>query len=133
MSGFRVFSSNDSRPRVSADPVRRTRINAEVAKDPQKLADALSLMAAQVEELSRKQSQNRDNKTIRFEDRTASGMGQTLTLTHNFGQRVFWRIVGWRSPGGTAAPILIEDESTTDDRLALRSYVSGTVSIEVFT
>lgn len=96
-------------------------------QDPAKLARRLAEVSKSIADLRRAFVPSvRD-----YEDIPVSTAGAVVQLEHRFGGRVRWYLVGWQS-AGTAAPILKEETSlTTNDTLALMSYVAGTACIRV--
>ncbi len=102
-------------------------VTEEDARDPAKVARLLGGLLNDVAGQKRQFTARR----IDYEDQSAGGSGEAITLQHNFGGRVRWWVVDWTS-GSAAAPILIKSATdTTDATLVLYSYQAGTVTIRV--
>ena len=75
-------------------------------------------------------------RRIDFQDVVLGTFGTPVTLQHNFGGRVNWWVVDWITTSN-AAPVLVRRDGTagvgitTNDTLALGSYVAGTATIRV--
>ena len=76
-------------------------------------------------------------QAVTFENITVGASGAIVQIHHGLGRRVRWAIVDFAGISTTAGASLVSDmhdasPRTTEDILALRSYVAGTASIEVW-
>jgi hypothetical protein len=96
-------------------------------QEPAKLSRLLLRLLADVAALRRRFVPSRTD----YEDVAVLNTGAVTQLQHNMAGRVRWWVVGWQCPTN-AAPVLREDVAlSTSSTLALRSYVSGIVTIRV--
>jgi hypothetical protein len=118
-------------------PMRGQAYSASHVRDPAELARLLTrLEEIAVEATLYARAHPRAQSVTFYGVKTSTG-GAKVALSHGLGQRVLWLVVGWRGSGVTTAPILVSDEAdaspqTTPEVLWLRSYVAGTVDIEVW-
>ncbi len=103
--------------------------NAE-ALDPDQLAKTLRLMSNRLSELEARVGP----EAVDFEVNVGTG-GAVTTILHSFSSPVRWWVVTWMQTGGiayaTEPPILVQDASSTPDRLSLRSYRRGRAIVRV--
>lgn len=106
-------------------------VQEEEVKSPSKLAEILRLLMARVSKLEAVTAP----EPVEFETEVPSA-GSTVSLAHNLNSQVRFSIVFWTKVQAgaaypTAAPVLIADETSTNDVLVLRSYVAGRAVVRI--
>jgi hypothetical protein len=105
-------------------------VQEEEVKNPQKLAEILRNILRRVTDAEAQLPP----EPVEFEVEVGS-MGATTTLEHNMNGPVRYSVVFWtKTETGsypTAAPVLVADSSSDDDRLVLQSQVAGRAIIRV--
>lgn len=118
-------------------PARAERYTAEDVSNPARLAALLTKLHQNHVEASGFARAHPRAQSKTFYGFPVGTSGAKLRLAHGFNRAVLWFVVGWRGNGVTAAPALVSDEldaspETTSNTLVLRSYVAGTVDIEIW-
>lgn len=119
-------------------PQRGEVYTARDVSDPARLAALLTKLHQNGQEASSYARAHPRAQSITFYGVTVQSGGAKVSFVHNLGRRVLWFVVGWRGNGVTSGPSLVSDELdasgslTTTNALWLRSYVAGTVDVEVW-
>lgn len=111
--------------------IRRDRISALDCQDPQKLADFLNRLAANVESATLSLRNDPRTTAVIFRDYTIPASG-TILLTHNLNRRVVFVVTDWQTAGTTGAVMKRNIAKTTSNVLALDTRNAGTATIEVY-
>lgn len=102
-------------------------VSAEDVKDPAKLAQILTRILKAQSEIRRRQQP----RWIDFEDVAVTNAGTVLyRFEHGFGGRVRWWPVNWTSALNDWL-YLVEDSTTDENTLVLRSFSGGTVTVRI--
>lgn len=133
---YRVNSAGDTR-KPAPRGIQVERFTPEHVQNPMILAAALNRLHQAHAAASLNARADESSKVMRFLGLAVGSAGAKLRIRHNLGKRVQWRPIGWYGKGVVNGHSLVSDEAdaapeTDINTLVLRSYVAGTVDLEVF-
>jgi hypothetical protein len=115
----------------------REKLSARELADQKKLLDFLNRLQDDNARVDRAIAGGRVEaiafEDLRVGDYTMDQVAGTVAVRHALGRRVRWAVVDWIPATEGEVHVLQRDaDRTTDEVLALRSYVPGTLTLEVW-
>jgi hypothetical protein len=129
---------SQQKPVSLASPLKRpVHFTESQARDPGLLAKQLTSIQIELAETTLAARSQPIQAPVIFTNLVCGDSGELVTLTHNFGRYAYFLVIGWRGASTTSGHSLVSDQMdatpvTTENMLALRSYVAGTADLMVF-